>query len=360
MFILMAAVFIVGVIALLVWNILFFSANQEHEAKAAEYTYRMWSEKLGELEELYNKQAEDVENAEDFFARLALKMFKNPKSTEKKGIKLQKSIDKLESGNFNGMNFLVLPGYSYIEKRGITADSKFFQNLISLYSDLKGREFAIDNARYMLASIVSCVIGGVGASALLGVLLFLADGGTMGILIALLGPLFSIAIAYALYDGLRTKSAARRDAIMSDFAQAVTEIALLTSSGMEMFRAWNEVCQNLERRGPLFKEMRQVSAEIDYGAHPAAALEGFVKRCSTKDTSRLGASILQNLTRGNDELSIFLTELSREVWEDRKHGARRMGEHARSKLMLPMGLIFFGILLMVGAAVTIGMGGMGM
>jgi tight adherence protein C len=146
---------------------------------------------------------------------------------------------------------------------------------------------------------------------------------------------------------------------MLDFAQAVTEIALLTSSGMEMFRAWNEVCKNPERTGALFKEMRQVSAEIEYGAQPGMALEGFIKRCSTKDTSRLGASILQNLTRGNEELSLFLTELSREVWEERKHSARRLGEQARSKLMLPMGLIFFGIIIIVATAVIVGMGGMG-
>jgi tight adherence protein C len=105
--------------------------------------------------------------------------------------------------------------------------------------------------------------------------------------------------------------------------------------------------------------MRQVSADIENGAQPSMALEGFIKRCGTKDTSRLGASILQNLTRGNEELSMFLTELSREAWEERKHSARRLGEQARSKLMLPMGLIFFGIILIVGAAVISGMGGMG-
>jgi tight adherence protein C len=312
------------------------------------------------LEAVYHKREEVIENAEGFFAKKGLEMFKSPKSIEKQAIKLQRSIDKLESGNFSGINFLVLPGLSLIEKRNLTADNKFFQNMIALFSDLKGREFAVDNARYLLASMYSAALGGIGFTLISGVLMFLLqDDSTMGLLIALLGPMASLVIAYALFNSLKSKAKARRDEIMFDFAQATTEIALLTSSGMEMFQAWDEVCKKPERTGALYREMRQVSADIEYGAQPGIALEAFIKRCGTKDTSRLGASILQNLTRGNEELSLFLTELSREVWEERKHSARQLGEKASSKLMLPMGMIFLGILIMVGTAVVIGMGAMG-
>ncbi|MCL2356943.1 MAG: type II secretion system F family protein [Defluviitaleaceae bacterium] len=358
--ILLIFLLVLGIVAMIAWNFLMFTSTEEHESKLAEHTHREWSAKLKELEALYHTQTEAIENAEGLSMRLFLKLFKNPASTEKKGVKLNASIEKLEGGNFNGMNFLILPGYSAIDRLGITADKKFFQEMIALFSDLKGREFAVDYSRHLLASMISCALGGTGVSLLLGVLLQVLDGdGMLGLILALGGPIFSVIIAYSLFTGLRSKAQKRREEIMSDFAQAVTEIALLTSSGMEMFRAWGDVCQNPERNGALFREMRQVSADIEYGAQPSAALEGFIRRCATKDTSRLGASILQNLTRGNEELSIFLTELSREAWEERKHTARQLGEQARSKLMLPMGLIFFGIMIMVGATVMVGMGGMG-
>jgi tight adherence protein C len=126
-----------------------------------------------------------------------------------------------------------------------------------------------------------------------------------------------------------------------------------------MFRAWEEVCSSPNRQGPLYNEMRQTSGEINSGYSPERALEGFIKRCGTKETARLGASILQNISRGNEELSLYLTSLSQEVWEDRKQNARKYGEQAKSKLLLPMGLIFLGIILLVAAPIMLSMGDMG-
>ena len=359
MVIVLMMLLLIGTAALVFWNILMLWAKSEHEMEAAHYAYRTATEKYVQLQEKYNADAAALE-ALDGFARSWRKMNHDPKSSEKKMAKLQKTISKLDSGNFSGVNFLVLPGYALIKMLNITGDKKAFQNAVTMYSNLKGREYAINNTRYLFASMFSCAIGGVGFTIVLGTLLFASGNNEgIGLMMAIGGPLLSLLMAFALYEDVKSKAKKRKEAIMKDFAQVVTEIALLTSSGMEMFRAWREVCQSPMRTGPLFMEMRQTIGEIDSGFQPSAALEGFIKRCGTKDTSRLGASILQNLTRGNDELSRFLEELSGDVWEERKHAARRLGEQAKSKLVAPMGLIFLGILIIIGVAVASGMSGLG-
>ena len=354
---LLTILLIVGTVALVFWNVLMFVASQEHEMEVAHFTYRTAREKHTVLLEKYNTDINALEKM-DGLARAWRKMRHNPKTAVKKMKKLEKTMSKLDSGNFNGINFLVLPGYGFMKMFNITGDIKFFLNTVTMYSNLSGREYAVQNTRYLIAAMISCAIGGIGITSVIGALMFAIEI-DMGLWVFLLGPVVSVLLAYALYEDIKTKARKRKDDIMADFAQSVTELALLTSSGMEMFRAWSEICSPPERTGHLYREMRQTIGEINSGFQPAVALEGFIKRCGTKDTSRLGASILQNLTRGNEELSQFLSELSRDVWEERKHGARRLGEQARSKLILPMGLIFLGILVLVGTAVVIGMGGLG-
>lgn len=52
-------------------------------------------------------------------------------------------------------------------------------------------------------------------------------------------------------------------------------------------------------------------------------------------------------TKGNSELSSMLQAQSAEVWNLRKQNVRRQGEKAASKLMIPIFMMFFGILIMV-------------
>jgi tight adherence protein C len=349
----------VGTAALAFWNLLMLKAGREHEVEAAEYMLREKKAKFQELEEIYNQDTEALENLKGL-SHTWRKLLHNPKSSEKKAVKLQKSIDKLESGDLSGINFLVLPGFALIKMFNVTGDQRFFINMVTLFSVLKGREFAIHNTRYLLSSMGSLAIGGVGIAIVLGVLLVFAGGDSqVGLLITFGGPVMALLLAFVLGEDVKSKSKKRKEEISVDFAQAVTELALLTSSGKEVFPAWGEVCQSPERNGPLYREMRQTVAEIHNGLNPALALEGFIKRCGTKETSRLGASILQNLTRGNDELSRYLTDLSLEVWDERKHNARKLGEQAKSKLILPMMLIFIGIILLVLAPAMLGMADMG-
>ena len=57
--------------------------------------------------------------------------------------------------------------------------------------------------------------------------------------------------------------------------------------------------------------------------------------------------VIQNLKKGNEELAYFLKDLSDEMWEVKKNEVKQKGEKANSRLLLPMMLIFIGILIMI-------------
>ena len=56
---------------------------------------------------------------------------------------------------------------------------------------------------------------------------------------------------------------------------------------------------------------------------------------------------MQGMAKGNRELAAMLQQQSKEVWEQRKQDVRRQGEKAAGKLMLPIVIMFIGILIMV-------------
>lgn len=57
--------------------------------------------------------------------------------------------------------------------------------------------------------------------------------------------------------------------------------------------------------------------------------------------------MIQNLQKGSNEVVIFLRDMSAEAWEEKKHEVKRKGEKASSKLILPIGLVFFGVLILI-------------
>lgn len=57
--------------------------------------------------------------------------------------------------------------------------------------------------------------------------------------------------------------------------------------------------------------------------------------------------MIQNLQKGNAEIAFFLRDMSNEMWEEKKHLVKRKGEAANSKLLLPIAMIFIGILIMI-------------
>lgn len=81
--------------------------------------------------------------------------------------------------------------------------------------------------------------------------------------------------------------------------------------------------------------MQNTSLEIDNGIMEADAYRNFADRCSVKEVLQITSVILQNLQKGNEELALFLGDMSTEMWEMKKNEVKQKGEKANSRLLLP-------------------------
>ncbi len=161
----------------------------------------------------------------------------------------------------------------------------------------------------------------------------------------LLGIFLAGLLMWYVEELLNDQLEERHDELLADMPQMLSKMTLLVNSGMVLRDAWTKVAFGGERR--LYKEMQTTLQEMQNGVSEIDAYRNFAERCTIKQIRRFSSTMIQNMQKGNAELSYFLKEMSDEMWEEKKHLAKRKGEAANSKLLLPTAMIFIGILLMI-------------
>ena len=176
------------------------------------------------------------------------------------------------------------------------------------------------------------------------------------LMLAALGVALAVLVVLVvLYEEqtLENKLSDRRDELIADFPQVLSKLTLLVNSGMVMRDAWNKVAST--GNSVIYQEMQLTTEEFRNGVSELEAYRNFADRCAIKEIRRFSSTMIQNLQKGNAEIAFFLREMADEMWEEKKHLAKRKGEAANSKLMLPTAIIFIGILVMIMVPAFAGM-----
>lgn len=157
-----------------------------------------------------------------------------------------------------------------------------------------------------------------------------------------------VAIAVFTDRDLFEKVKKRRQIIQLEFPDFVNKLTLLINAGMTISKAWEKIAADNSRKTPLYMEVGAAIHDIRSGIPEHKAYEEFAKRCKIPVITRFITVILQNIRKGNAELVPILRVYANECWELRKTIAKRFGEEASTKLLLPIMLMFVAILLIVG------------
>lgn len=161
--------------------------------------------------------------------------------------------------------------------------------------------------------------------------------------------------AYYYFGTVTEKKILKRsEEMLSDFSNVVSKLALLTNAGMIMREAWEEVANTGETT--LYKEMQLTVEEMQNGVSEIDALFNFGTRCIIPEIKKFTSTIVQGIVKGNSELTKMLQEQSSEVWSVKKQNVKRQGEKAASKLMIPILIMFLGILIMIIIPIFTNMG----
>ncbi|OPG94015.1 type II secretion protein F [Chryseobacterium mucoviscidosis] len=186
-----------------------------------------------------------------------------------------------------------------------------------------------------LMLLVGCLLSLVGDMGL---------GGMVG------GLALGVALPFALYKDLNTKVQRRDQDILMELPELLNRMVLLVGAGETVQRSIVHcVASQGERAHPLYNELRKMVGDWNNGYSFQQSFEQFSRRCGVQEVTIFTTTVLLNFRRGGGDFVLALRDLSHVLWEKRKAVSRAKGEQASSKLVFPMVLIFFSIVVMIGA-----------
>lgn len=152
----------------------------------------------------------------------------------------------------------------------------------------------------------------------------------------------------------RTKLKERQEQMSLDYAEFVNKLLILLGSGMSLKQSMNRIsARYLDKRQKkqlperyLYEELLITNYEIQDGESERRAYQKFGERTGLSCYHRLVRILIQNLQTGNRGLCEVLSQEAQVAFEERKALARKLGEEAGTKMLLPL-VLMLGIVIAI-------------
>ena len=174
----------------------------------------------------------------------------------------------------------------------------------------------------------------------------------------LLLPLLGVIAAMAIYmrqgQARQTEKKQREARLMLDYAELVSKLMVYIGAGLTVRNALETISQHFDAliaRGikedrPLYQELRTMVIQFRRNMPESEIYLSFGRRVNLKPYTKLVSLIEQNRMNGARNLRAMLELEMEDAFEQRKMTARRLGEEAGTKLLLPL-FIMLGIVMII-------------
>lgn len=184
----------------------------------------------------------------------------------------------------------------------------------------------------------------------------------------LLMPIFGVLVAILLEarDKEEEKEKAKRRIrlLEIDFAQIISKILLYVSSGMtirnsfirlaEQYQKSKNDTKNFEPRAA-YEELIVVKNKLASGYSEVSAYEEMAKNINLRIYTRFLNIIIQSIKNGNKDLKNILNMEVQDALYERKQNAKKLGEEAATKLVLPLMMMLSIIMVVIMVPAFMGM-----
>lgn len=160
--------------------------------------------------------------------------------------------------------------------------------------------------------------------------------------ILLIGSVSAVYLVYRDREKVKQKEKRRREELIREYPGMISKFTMLLDTGTTVKNAWEKIVQNYELqreetgKQTVYEEMLLTYREMQGGVSEGEAYEKFGKRCGVTIYLKFGAMLAQNLRKGSKGISGLLRMEAIQSFENRKSAAKRLGEEAGTKLLMPM------------------------
>lgn len=150
----------------------------------------------------------------------------------------------------------------------------------------------------------------------------------------------------------------RQDELLAEYPSFLSRLTLLAQTGMPVRQIFAKLAQEgvKPETGAVYEEVLRTFREMESGMTQTEAFENFGKRIRLPQYRKCASLLAQNVRKGTGELIAALGHEAENAFEERKAAAKRKGEEAQTRLLVPI-LMMLGvvmILIMVPACFSFG------
>lgn len=147
----------------------------------------------------------------------------------------------------------------------------------------------------------------------------------------------------------------RERLLLLDYSEIVSKLMVFTGAGLTIRTSWELITEGYENavksgnkeKRPAYEEMRHAAAQLASGASEGMIYGEFGRRCGLQPYIKLAALLEQNRKTGSKNLRAALELEMAAAFEQRKNLAKKLGEEAGTKLLLPLFLMLGIVMVMI-------------
>lgn len=134
----------------------------------------------------------------------------------------------------------------------------------------------------------------------------------------------------------------RRKEMLLDYPEIVNKLVLYMGAGMTIRNAFLKMGEDYKKQKSIgryryiYEEILLLGNELQSGVTETEAYAHLGKRCQLQVYRKLCTLLSQNLRKGSNDLFTMLKQEAAGAFEERKNMAKKMGEEAGTKLLVPM------------------------
>ena len=144
----------------------------------------------------------------------------------------------------------------------------------------------------------------------------------------------------------------------------LSRLIIFLGAGMSIRTAWDRIAEDYKmavkegRRGLryVYEEMYVTSSQLKSGESEARAFAEFGNRCGLQQYRKFSGLLEQYRKNGSKNLRETLRLEMADAFEQRKNQAKRMGEKAGTKLLIPLFLLLAVVMAMITVPAWIAFG----
>lgn len=169
---------------------------------------------------------------------------------------------------------------------------------------------------------------------------------------------FAISVGILLFireeETLKEQLKYRKEQLMKEYPEFVHQLVLFIGAGMTLKAALNKMANNYRKKkneinqtSYLYEELLALTYELQAGVSEEEVYRAFGNRLELPLYKRMMELLIQGVKKGSTNTISMLEQEEKSALEVRKEQAKRLGEEAGTKLLMPMILLLGVVLVLV-------------